>query len=285
MANTFYNFYYDPVRQGYDPNSWRSLFGTPVISGNQLIFNQSTAIHLADLLRGDVYFNINLTTPKAGDVKTWGLMQFSQNEYITFSLINSVFSANTSDGTTQYSTPITWQSSWSNVNIEYRIKWEAGLVSFFVGGVLQARIPYQTVLDVPLSTVPGYPLSLYISDFSIPSSYHISLNYIDVRGVESYLLNTSASSGASFPLIIAKEDTLVISELVTMSPATTMPLSVVDILTTNENITVLQIVDGVNVHETLTTSEVVTVTKSSTLLTPSVTNQLTTNEVVTVVMP
>ena len=43
MANQYYNFYYDPVSQGFDPLAWRALYGTPVISGTRLSVSSSTS--------------------------------------------------------------------------------------------------------------------------------------------------------------------------------------------------------------------------------------------------
>ena len=268
MSNQYFNFYYDPVRQGYDPVSWRSLTGTPLIAGNQLSFNNATAVHLADILRGDASFSLNLAAPANGDQKQFGFMLFSKNEYLTFNIFDSVFSANSSDGTTSYSIPITWQSAWTNTNTEFRIQWEAGLASFYVGGVLQAVISTTYTLDIPVSAIPGDPMSLYVSDFS-SSANHILVNYIDVKSIQSYILSTSAGSGASFPVLVDKSDKVTISENITMLVPTIFFNNgvVFDTLTTSESITMFTNKLYVNGAQILPQN--VTITESVTVGTPA----------------
>lgn len=192
MSNQYYSFYYDAVSQGFDPLAWRALYGTPVISGTRLSVSSSTIIHLADLLRGDYVFNINISAPAVGDDRQIGLVQYNKNAYIYFNILDTVLTAETSDGTTAYSTPITWNSSWSSTNTEFRINWEAGMANFYIGGQLLATISYSTLLDVPVSVVPGSSLSFYLSDYG--SASPILLNYIDAKGIQGYVLNTSNSS-------------------------------------------------------------------------------------------
>lgn len=61
-----FNFNYDPQRQGYDLGLWKTLTGTPTISGTKLKFTSAKAIQYADCLRGDFKFRATIpATPTA----------------------------------------------------------------------------------------------------------------------------------------------------------------------------------------------------------------------------
>lgn len=213
MSNQYFNFYYDPASQGYDPLSWRSLFGTPVISGTRLSVGSSTIIHLAQMLRGDFVFNLRLPAPAVGDDRQIGLIQYNKNEYIYFRIIDNILTAETSDGTTAYSTAITWQTGWSDTATDFRIKWEAGSAKFYINGGLQATISYTTSLDVPVSAVPNDPLSFFISDYG--STSPTLLNFIEAKDIQSYLLVTS-NSGVIQGNPIEELDRLTITDVPTV---------------------------------------------------------------------
>jgi hypothetical protein len=228
MSNQYYNFYYDPTANGFDPLSWRSLYGTPAIVGTRLSVGNSTIIHLAQMLRGDFVFNLLLPAPSVGDDRQIGLVQYNKDEYAYFRIQDDALTAETSDGVTAYSTPITWQSEWSGVGIDFRIKWEAGAVKFYINNTLQATISYSTLLDIPVSVVPSDSLSFYISDYG--SASPILLNYIEAKEIQSYLLLTSNSS-----VIVGDQieelDRLTITEAITMAPATEEPVSTIQSIT------------------------------------------------------
>jgi hypothetical protein len=54
------SFTYDPARQGYDTNSWRTLSGTtPTVAGGCIVLDggagTNSTIHYADITKGDIY--------------------------------------------------------------------------------------------------------------------------------------------------------------------------------------------------------------------------------------
>lgn len=55
------NLVYDPIRQGYDTNIWKTLSGTPAISSNKLRVSNASILHYGDFLRG--FFNICANIP------------------------------------------------------------------------------------------------------------------------------------------------------------------------------------------------------------------------------
>lgn len=66
MANERLNFYYDPVRQGYDTTMLKTLSGTPSISGGAIRLNNAAFISYADIFKEDLTLRINIpTAPEA----------------------------------------------------------------------------------------------------------------------------------------------------------------------------------------------------------------------------
>lgn len=186
MSNQYFNFYYDPVRQGYDLSSWRTLSGEPTVHNSHLDFKASGALHYGDILRGDAYFGINMPAPVAGADHKFGFIQYHKNAYLYFKVSGIVFSAEASDGTTTSSSVIEWQSDWTDADVEFRVLWEAGTAKFYVNGNLQATLEGVSV--------PGDPLSLYFANATMVSSY---INYIDVKQIQSYMF-TEGNQDAQF---------------------------------------------------------------------------------------
>lgn len=181
MSNKFFNFYYDPIRQGYDTNTWTTISGVPAIIANKLVIDTAEIVHFADLLRGDTTFNLTVSAPQAGDSAIWGFNEISKSEYAYFDIIDDVFSASVSSSGVSTSVVIPWNSDWNDTATNYRIRWEAGSVKFYVNGALQVTIDESYVAGVLTTSVPNDPMSLYLAAVS-PIIY---VNYIDVQGVES----------------------------------------------------------------------------------------------------
>lgn len=68
MLNQRLSFYYDPTRQGYDTTLWKTLGGTPAVSGSALRFNSASAISYADFFKEDSTLNISIPTAPDGSV-------------------------------------------------------------------------------------------------------------------------------------------------------------------------------------------------------------------------
>jgi hypothetical protein len=179
MANQFFNFYYDPVRQGYDTDTWSTLTGAPIVVSNKLSLKSSSIAHFADLLRGDISFCVNINAPIAGDTVKFGVGDFNDVEGAFFNIKDDVFTVFTqTDGATT-SVTVPWVSDWTSTDTVFRIKWEAGSVKFYVGGQLKATIS---------TTIPNEPLYLYALSTSAVS---LKIKYIEVMSTESSILNLS----------------------------------------------------------------------------------------------
>lgn len=196
------SFYYDPIRQGYDTNSWRTLSGAPaIVAGGRLSVDSGSAIHYGDILKGDISFNVNVpVAPGVNESRSFGLMAPNQSAYILFN-IGSALICRTSDGVTSTdSGSLEWNSNWTGNNIEFRIRWEAGTAKFFIGGA--------QVYAITNNSVPAGPLSLYLAD---DSALTMSIGDMNVRGTQSFVMNPKSSDNSSF------DGLLLVSQLVTVS--------------------------------------------------------------------
>ena len=256
MSRNFYNFYYDPYRQGYDSTIWRTLWGTPSIVNNKLILNTATSIHFADVLRGQYTFSVNVpSAPSAGHSRSFGLYHPGKGAYALFDVTGSVFSVKTSDGSNSSSTTITWDSAWTAANIEYAIRWEPGTAKFFVNGVRVA-----TISDI---SVVGVPMSLYVSNNTWDD---LSLAYIDCVGLQSYTMTPGPEDSAT----------------TTVFPTLGLTAEVFDAVTVTEAVTFLITALRPEVSETVTVTEAVTFLITE--LRPEVSETVTVTEAVTLVV-
>lgn len=236
MATQFTNFTYDPLKQGFDTSIWRKMSGTPVVF-NQLVFSAAAAIHSADILKGRFLFNVNVpNTPKSGDVSSWGLYSISRGAYILFDINGATFSAKTSDGETSSSSVITWDPSWSDVNTNYTIQWEAGTAKFFING--------GQVACISDASIPNITMGLYVTN---TLATDLTVKYISCNGIQSYILVQDVmTSAADIPLPIwvaqpevSKSESITITESVVVSIATNPAPS--DTVTITENVAIVRI--------------------------------------------
>lgn len=67
-----FNFNYDPQRQGYDTGLWKTITGTPAMSGTKLRFTSAKAVQYADCLRGDYKFKVTIPAAPTASYLTGG---------------------------------------------------------------------------------------------------------------------------------------------------------------------------------------------------------------------
>lgn len=205
MSNQYFSFYYSPIREGFDTSTWRTLFGLPIASGGKLLLNDTAIIHYGNIVRGDLTFSINVAAPGPGLSKKFGFFQPNKNSYAYFYINGNSFTAETSTGVTSTSTAITWQSAWTNTDTRFRVKWEAGQVSFYAGDVLQT-----TTCD---SSITGLPMSIYIANESQDT---LIFNYVDARSIQSYLMTEGQENAVFNEFYIYEASGITITESVTM---------------------------------------------------------------------
>lgn len=231
MANQYFNFSYDPAKQGFDSSTWRTVYGDVAVVGGALELIKAAIIHYADILRGDAVFSINIAAPIVGDHSSFGFTQYSKGVHAYFNIHDTVLTAESSDGVTTSSVVIPWETAWTDTDTEFRIKWEAGLVTYFVGGVRKAEIGAYAPNDIPQSVVPNDPMSLYVAS---DGADLFLLNYIIVKSIQSYLMS-EGNADSSFERIVKESDKLTISEAITMS-INNPGINVSDSITISENI-------------------------------------------------
>lgn len=225
MANKFISFKYDPTEEGYSSSMWRTLYGDAYVSNNSLVLEKSEIIHYGDILRGDVSFTVTIEKPKIDDNIRIGLIQYSLGAYMYFKIDQGGLSIETSDGIDSNSISLDWQDEWSGVPVEFRIKWETGLITFYIGGQWKAYVSD--------STIPTKPLSLYAFNDSVSE---FAINYIIAKSIQSYVVSTG-NDNSEFEAIITESDKLNITEDIT-SVASIPNKSLTDDTSIIENVSV-----------------------------------------------
>lgn len=177
QVRPYTSFYYDPQRQGYDTDLWKSITSAPTISSNKLRFNAATAIQYADCTKGIFEFKMTVpAAPTTGDVRQFGLMSLNRSMYAVFDITDDVFSVKTKDalGSTK-STTITWDSTWTNAAISFTIQWIGFDVVFKVNNRRMARHEEKT---------PTGPVSAYIKN---GNSDNMDMTYLEGKNIEAYV--------------------------------------------------------------------------------------------------
>ena len=235
MANTYTNISYDPAKQGYSTSAWRTMYGDVSIVSGQLELNKASILHYGDITRGDAVFSINIGAPVPGDNSKIGFTQYSKGAYLYFKITDGVLTAECSNGTiSSSSSEIAWVDDWTDTDTEFRIKWEPGTATFFIGGQLKAVFSDTYVLEQPTVLVPSCPMSLYVAS---DSPDLMLLDYIIVKGIQSYVVSTG-NADSSFEITVRESEKLNISESVTVANALDNSISEVDSIEVSESTTV-----------------------------------------------
>lgn len=169
------SFYYDPQRQGYDTNLWKTLDGNPIISGNNLILNSSSIVHYADMYQARIVFDMIFPTlPTVGDIRFVGLAQLSPDLRVGFFFEdNAVFAQSQSDtGTTNV--PLEWNDAWVSTPIKLEIRWRGFEAKFYIEGIKVATI---NALD---NGLVYRPTSLYIQNQNADNLEIVAINALDI---------------------------------------------------------------------------------------------------------
>lgn len=253
MSDIRTSFYYDPIRQGYDTNSWKTLSGAPaVVAGGRLSVDNGSdagsAVHYADFLKGDISFNVNSSAPGANTGHVFGVSAPNTSAYIRFSIAGTL-TCQTSDGTTtSESAEIPWNTNWSGANIEFRIRWEAGTAKFFIAG--------SQVYAISNSSVPAGPLSLYLSD---DSSSAMTIGDIAVRGTQSFVMNPKTSDTTSFSGLLMTSSSVTVTDVIAALKIPTLIIpwdttTLFDSITVSENVNIVNVLRP-NVFDSVTITE------------------------------
>jgi hypothetical protein len=239
MSNQYFNISYDPSRQGFSTSTWRLLYGDVAVSGGKLQFTKSAILHYGDILRGDAIFSVNIAAPVPGDNSKFGFLHYSKNAYAYFQISNGVLTAEISNGVvSQSSVVIPWVSDWTDVDTEFRIKWEAGQITFSIGGQFKFVFDDSSKIDpLSLSTLPNGPMSLYVAS---DAPDQLLLDYIIVKSIQSYVLSTG-NSNSSFETVVSESDRLRITDVPTLAMAAALAGSTNETPKIRESVTIVRI--------------------------------------------
>lgn len=149
------NFYYDPVKQGYEATTFKTLSGSPAISGSALRLTASAALHLGDIYKCDLIVHAIIpTVPTAGDDRFIGFSDVTMGAELGFEIAGEVLSAvakDTAGNTTAIIIP--FQPEWEDVSTAYSIAWRGPQAIFSVNGQRVAKLTDIAVPKTPMSVV------------------------------------------------------------------------------------------------------------------------------------
>lgn len=204
-------------------------------------------IHYADILKGDVNFSVRVPeTPGSGNSSIFGLYEQNGGAYMVFT-ISAALTCDVSDGATAvHSGTIVWNSSWTGVNVNFRIRWEAGSVKFFIN---------DTQVYVAGASIPTGPLSLYIQDSSTQNP-GLKVGDINVRGAQAIHFNLKTSDTTSYEGLLNSASEVTVTENVTILVPILVP-SLSDAVVVSENY-VFSYVHNPSVSDAITVTEAVT---------------------------
>lgn len=193
MSNERISFYYDPAREGYNTSLWKTVAGTPSSIGTALRFNESKAIGYADLFKAEVTFAVNVPVkPTAGDVRSWGLEQITDNAFIKFDITDTVFSCQCNYNGINSKSVVVWDdANWTATKVEFTIKWTGFTVEFLINGVNVASTGGYTGLSGwsgisgrTDDSIPHTSLSLFIDNENFDN---MDVSYVEANNVQGYI--------------------------------------------------------------------------------------------------
>lgn len=260
MSDIRTSFTYDPIRQGYDTNSWRTIAGAPsIVAGGRLAVDGGSgtggaAVHYADFLKGDISFNINSGGPGADTGHLFGVVALNSSAYIRFSIGNTLTCQTGNNGVTSESSAIPWNSLWTGANVEFRIRWEAGGAKFFIAG--------SQVYAISDTSVPHGPLSLYLYD---DSSASMTVGDMNVRGTQSFVMNPKTSDTSSYGGLLSVSQSVTVTDVINGMKIVTLMLpwnggNLFEGVTITESSTIVTRV-GTSINDAITLTEGLTVVR------------------------
>lgn len=170
------NFYYDPVKQGYETTTFKTLGGVPAINGSILRLTSASTVHLADLYKCDMTIEMIVpVAPTAGHSRFFGFSNLALGSSLGFDITGLVFSAVATDnnGNTT-SVVIPFVADWAAVKTSYTIQWRGPQAIFLVNG--------QRVAKLTDLAVPKNAMSLYLSN---QVADNMDVSGIDFKNIET----------------------------------------------------------------------------------------------------
>lgn len=288
------SFTYSPTIQGYDESLWKTIYGTPAISGGQLSLSNSQVVHYGSFLRGEATFNLKLPVAPSSMVGlTFGLYSPSENSYAYFVVAadgDLVAASKAGNGTTEKSSDtIAWNSAWTGANVEFTIIWEAGFVKFYIAGVRKAVLSEDSAAEWDATTdatshigwltyIPTEPLHLFISN---PTSSAVNVKYVRVENARGYYQAPDVEGAASLDTNVFEWENITVTENITLLIPTLVP-TFSESITLTESVT-MEMTPLVNLNDAITVTENTVMFIPE--LVPEVSEAITVAETVTLLIP
>lgn len=177
ISNQRISYNYDPTRQGYDTTLFKTVSGTPTISGGAIRLNAAKIIGYADLFKATQTLNLKVpAAPTAGDVRVFGFYQINAAATAVFKITDAVFSCECTYAGVTKNEVVTWQSAWTNTYTNFKIVWEGFAAGFYVNDYRVAFINDASVPKVSLST---YAYNA--------NSDNMDILYIEMQDAQNYI--------------------------------------------------------------------------------------------------
>lgn len=182
-----YSFVYVPAIQGYDDATWATIEGTPTVFNNALHLNADACSTYLGVMRGEVTFRANV--PSAPDANSAariiGLNNFGTGQHAYFywdSVTDVVFGKVNGQNATGVGPggEIEWNTAWTATDIDYKIRWEGGIVRFFIDNTEVA-----TYSASATANVPNLPLNIYASNLTTDDMQVKSISMVGIQSVFS----------------------------------------------------------------------------------------------------
>jgi len=152
-------YIYDPALKGLDTSFWKTISGTPAITGSGASSKiRLNAAEMATFLQheyADIDFLVNVPVkPTAGDSRHWGFRIIGSTNpgAAYFDITGAVFTAKSVDsyGNAQ-TTTLTWSDPlYTATETNFRINWDKDTIFFYINGSIVAT----HVTNIPYTALP-----------------------------------------------------------------------------------------------------------------------------------
>ena len=171
-------YYYDPIVKQYDPTFWKTVTGTPAMSGNVLRFNAAEASSYMQHIFSDIELQLTIpAAPTGGDVRQFGFRNPSSDKTgaVYFDITGTTFSIKSADNFgVVTTTTLTWLAGYTATATLFRLRWEPDQIVVLINNLKVATISN--------NAIPPNALCLTINN---GNSDNMDLGYAAIRRAAS----------------------------------------------------------------------------------------------------
>lgn len=182
------NFVYDPKRQGYDTNLWKTLVGAPAVVNNKIVLSEDAIINYADLYGCDLTMRLIIPTVlSAGDIRRFGLASAGKGALLVFEVEDDHFFITAEDGKGNVkTTEVAFNNDWVAAEVDFEIRWRGTYADFIIAGVpvidtTSADIASYRINDI---AIPKGPLSIYLMNDNADA---LEVVTIEAKNIQTFI--------------------------------------------------------------------------------------------------